>query len=360
MSNTNPVVLSPVTVNDELKKTVGEALNPESIRAAIIAEAEKQTAAASLNAAEQAAAEAERLKAVAATEVKQFTRTVAIGGREFEFTADSELELERMENNALKVAFAVRENVEPTPAVAAVDPAIAAAEAQKKSEEDAARKAELELQFKRGEISTADYLDQSGAFDDILAKRGISSDALKSAVDRNDASAYEQSWAEATEAFKTTAAGSDWPGGSKNVNLMGMQIVAMQLEDAPDKVAALAQAYTALKEQGMLFPGEAIAAPAAPAVPAAATTIAPGTVAAPAAPTAPVVAPRLPSHSSSLFGASSGVSGAVAPGTSAPKTIDIPKDASPAEIMEAWKAAQISSGKNPDEAFKETFQARRV
>jgi hypothetical protein len=33
----------------------------------------------------------------------------------------------------------------------------------------------------------------------------------------------------------------------------------------------------------------------------------------------------------------------------------IPRDATPAEILEAWKQAQIKAGKNPNDAFKEQF-----
>jgi hypothetical protein len=67
-----------------------------------------------------------------------------------------------------------------------------------------------------------------------------------------------------------------------------------------------------------------------------------------------------------LFGASSGTgdSGATAAAAEAAAkrqvtNADIPKDASPAEILAAWNAAQIAEGKNPNDAFTSQFAARR-
>src|ERR1700680_2770885 len=117
--------LRTVSVTEDLTKAVGSALDPASIRAAVIAEAEKQGIVAADAAATQAAAEkAAADKAAAETTADSvFSRTEIIGGREFTFDASSELELERMVNNAFKVAYAVQTSeAEPTPSVT-VDPA---------------------------------------------------------------------------------------------------------------------------------------------------------------------------------------------------------------------------------------------
>ena len=71
-------------------------------------------------------------------------------------------------------------------------------------------------------------------------------------------------------------------------------------------------------------------------------------------------AQRTPSRSSSLFGQSSGTFGGVgaAERAVAPQ-FKVPDNASPAEILEAWKQAQLAAGVNPDEAFKQAFPGRK-
>jgi hypothetical protein len=62
--------------------------------------------------------------------------------------------------------------------------------------------AELELRFKRSEVSAAEYLEQSGAIEKHLEKQGISVDALKAQSAQMAAStAYVATWKEATSAF---------------------------------------------------------------------------------------------------------------------------------------------------------------
>lgn len=354
-----PRVLPAVAVNDDLTKAVSSALDPSEIRAAIIAEAEKQGLAADQNAADQKAAEkkiAEEKAAAdaAATVPENFTRTEVIGGKEFTFDAATELELERLVNNAYKVAHAIQQ----TPPAPQVEPPVP----QPTAEEQAAAKAELELKFKRGEISTAEFLEQSGAVDEYLSKRGVPIDALKAAVDRNQESTEQQSWETATQKFLNSPAGADWPGGYKNLELIGMIISSQPtLLNADDKVAALAQAYNFMKTKGTIFPNTPALEPApAPVVPV--PVVATASAAIPGAPPAAPAAPRAAATSSSLFGRSSG-SGAtteVAPTAAAAAKVDIPADASPAEILEAWKKGQVAQGKDPNAAFQETFSARRV
>src|SRR5437899_343886 len=63
----------------------------------------------------------------------------------------------------------------------------------------------------------------------------------------------EKSWAAATQEFLSSEVGAGWPGGNKNMELIGLKIVELGLENAPDKVAALAQAYLDMQEKGLLF-----------------------------------------------------------------------------------------------------------
>ena len=360
--------LKTVTVNDDLTQAIAGALDPESIRAAVIAEAEKQglAAADAQAAADKAVADKAAADKSAADEAAAmaggFSRTEVIGGREFTFEAASELELERMVNNALKVAYAIQ----PTDDVIVTEPVVDAAAVQKAAEDRAVFMVDLETKFKRGEISTAEYLEQSGAMDEYLEKKGIPIDKLKNSITQNEYTQFEQSWAQATEEFKNSPAGADWPGGNKNRDMLGMMLNQLNLVDAPNKVAALAQAYAEMQRTNMIFPGEAeeIAAAAAASVDSAvvdAKAAADKAVANAAAETAAAAArtaaaAKGASTSSSLFGRSSGVSGSSGtPAATPAATIDVPKDASPAEIMDAWKKAQVSQGRDPNGAFIETF-----
>ena len=355
-----------VTVNPELTAAVAAALDPADIRAAVIREAEKQNGAADEAAVvkkaadDKTAADAAIAAAAAAASSAAFSRTESIGGKEFLFEASSELELERIVNNAFKVAYAVQQTDDTS--VVAVDPAIAQAAAEKAATDRATALVELELKFKRGEISAADYIEQSGAVSEYLEKQGISVESLRESVDQTRSRSFEQSWAEATEIFKNSPAGQDWPGGQKNLEIIGMKLSSMNLVDAEDKVAALAQAYAAMKASGTLFPYETPAAPAAPAVVSVAaapaiSAVAAAAGAAPAAPAAPKIAPT----SSSLFGVSSGVGAGEGVSKVAPAgDMKIDPNASPAEILAAWKTEQLRLGKDPNQAFTETFSARRT
>jgi hypothetical protein len=350
-----------VNVNDDLIRAVGASLNPEDIRAAVLAEAEKQSAASTVAAADQAATDQAAADTLAREQADAasvgFSRTEKIGGRDFLFEAGSEIELERMINNAYKVAYAVTGTEETAPYV---DPAVAAAAAQKAAEEEAVARVELETKFKRGDISTAEYLEQSGAVKDYLQKQGVPLESLRDAVNQNQATAETQSWADATQVFLNSSAGSDWPGGENNLEIIGLKLQALHLENATDKVAALAQAYASMKSTGTLFPYQAPVStePVAAATPAEIIAAAAERVI--AAPVYVAPAPRVASTSSSLFGASSGTSGAPSTAPVAAAKSDIPADASPAEIIAAWKQGQIAAGKDPNAAFTETFSGRRV
>lgn len=351
-------VLPAIDLNDEITKAISEAVNPADIRAAILLEAEKQNATSQQLAADQATAEkaaADKLaaeQAAATAAPTTFSRTEVIGGKSFDFEAGSELELERLVTSAYKVAF----SVQPDPTKEkTVDPAIAAAEAKRLAEEEAANKAQLEVDFKLGNITAADYIERSGAMGAYLEKQGVSLDKLKAVVNEDQDKHFAKSWEDAGEQFKVSAVGKDWPGGEKNKEQLGLLIVSMGLIDATDKVGAMAQAWAKMKDRNMIFPNEDVIA--APVVDAAAPAVVAAPAAVVAAPAVAAPAARVASKSSSLFGASSGTSGsgsaAAAPAAGAQPAID--PNASPAEIIAAWKEGQLKAGKDPNAAFTETF-----
>jgi len=118
------------------------------------------------------------------------------------------------------------------------------------SAEDPAARAELELAFKRGDVSAADYLQRSGAVAEYLEKQGIPLEDLQASVAEKQGQKFEQSWADATEEFK--ARHPEWIGGDRNRNIIGKIIAENNLVDAEDKVAALELAYSHARENDLL------------------------------------------------------------------------------------------------------------
>jgi hypothetical protein len=356
--NIEPIVLPAVNMTDDLAKAIQDAVSSADVKTLILEAAEKQKATGDQIAADQAAAEkaaadkilADQAAAEAAAASQGFSRTVEIGGRSFTFEGVSEAELDRAELNALKVAYAVREP-EAAPAVEiTVDPA----EAARAAEADVLAKTELERKFRAGEITTADYIQQSGALDTYLESKGVSIDSLKAVVETTHETQYEQSWAQAGEAFRASAAGQSWPGGVRNQELLGLKIMALGLMDAPDKVAAIAQAYEAMKQSRTIFlHGDEDVAPVAAPVVVADPAVAAAAAATAAAETVrAAAAAKVQSMASSIFGASSGTSGVpvLSPAVVDAKKI-VPADATPAEIMQAWKEEQVKQGKDINATF---------
>jgi hypothetical protein len=170
-----------------------------------------------------------------------FLRRVTIDGRETLVEAESELELERRVGDVLRAAVGAREESTTTAATAPT--------ATEETPLEVAQRVELDLRFRRGEISVSQYVEQSGAVKQYLENQGIPLDDLRSAIQEKNNTRFEQSWADATEEFLNGPYGSDWPGGNQNREILGMKLVQLGLEDAPDKVQALAQAYAAMKSE---------------------------------------------------------------------------------------------------------------
>jgi hypothetical protein len=118
------------------------------------------------------------------------------------------------------------------------------------SAEDAAATADLELAFKRGDISASEYLQRSGAVADYLAKQGVPLEDLQEAVAEQQGARLNSSWQEATETFLKSSAGSDWPGGQQNLEIAGRLIQENGLVDQPS-AEALAAVWAAMKENGL-------------------------------------------------------------------------------------------------------------
>jgi hypothetical protein len=182
------------------------------------------------------------------------TITVTVNGQSQSrtITADSELALEKAVGDFYRETFVGQ------PAVTERPEASRDERGRFTRTDDPVAKVELDLKFKRGEISTAEYLEQSGAVAEYLEKQGVPLEDLRAAAQERAGARFEKSWADATTEFLNGPAGNDWPGGTKNLELIGLKLAALGLTEAEDKVAALAQAYAELKASGELHKNPAV------------------------------------------------------------------------------------------------------
>jgi hypothetical protein len=111
---------------------------------------------------------------------------------------------------------------------------------------EASKRADLELAFKRGDITAEAYLEQSGAISTYLAEHGMNQDALVAVSDL----VYQNTWSQATEQFLNSDAGNDWPGGQTNMELMGRILEENNLTEPT--VENLSAAFQYASENGLL------------------------------------------------------------------------------------------------------------
>jgi hypothetical protein len=180
-------------------------------------------------------------KAAEETPARKVTRRENIGGRDFDFTASSEEQLARDIANAREIADAVQLRDAQGRFVSPQD--------QGRIAEEAARKAELDADFRAGRITTEQYLESSGLVGQYLADRGVPLEALQETIAKN----VERSWAEASNVFAHSEFGADWPGGKRNLEILGMTIIALGLSETEDKIAALRAAWEQMKKDGVIF-----------------------------------------------------------------------------------------------------------
>jgi hypothetical protein len=156
-------------------------------------------------------------------------------------------------------------------------------------------KQNLDLAFKRGDISADEYIEKSKLIETFMASRGVNVNDIREAIHGSAADTrVHDEWAAATERFLASPAGADWPSGEKNKSLLLTRMVALNLIDSPDKCDAIRIAYEDLKRTGVLFDG---------------------------------------------------------PEDNAP----LSSNASPAEILQAWRDAVKLSGGNENDEFERTF-----
>ncbi len=113
-------------------------------------------------------------------------------------------------------------------------------------EQEAANRAELELAWKRGDITAEAYLEKSGAITAYLQNHGMNPEALTAVSDL----VYQNTWQAATEQFLNSPEGESWPGGDENKNILAaiLEENGMTEPSAENLVAAFRYA----QEQGLL------------------------------------------------------------------------------------------------------------
>jgi hypothetical protein len=177
-----------------------------------------------------------------APEEEQITRTESIGGQEFTFTGTT-LDVEKAIGNAYKVVEALT----PAEPSAPVTPQLVRAKTQAEIERDICDRTELDLQFRRGQLTTAEYLDRTNAIGEFLESKGFDVEAAAGKQ-------FEQSWQQASEIFlRDTPEGNSWKGGDRNRTLIGNLVQSHGLVDAVDKVAALRAMAAEMREMGLEF-----------------------------------------------------------------------------------------------------------
>lgn len=197
------------------------------------------------------------------TAPRTFGRVLNINGFEHTVEAPSEIELERRVNALLRETF--ESGNTPSGAAPARDAntgRFVSAEDRGKADEvrqaEILRQSEVELKFKRGELSTADYLARSGAIERHLESQGISVEELRTSTAEKQNQRFTQSWATATEEFLKSPAGADWPGGEANKVKLGQILQANpELADQPS-VETLSAVYEYMKENDLLVANEEV------------------------------------------------------------------------------------------------------
>jgi hypothetical protein len=175
------------------------------------------------------------------------SRSVVIAGQKFVIEGATETELAQNEANLYRKLFAQSVTTAQTEGHPRNE------RGQFVSAEDAAAKTNLELAFKRGDISASDYLQQSGAVADYLANAGVPLEELKASVAEKQSQKFNQSWADATAEFLSH---SDWPGSETNRTRLGGIILELGLVDSPS-VESLQRAYDHMKKNNLLVPNPA-------------------------------------------------------------------------------------------------------
>jgi hypothetical protein len=180
------------------------------------------------------------------TDPKAYARAIVIDGTKHIVSGATEIELEKAVGDLYHAQLQPATTTTEQPARDASTVRFTSSAEPGVSEE---QKAALSLQLQLGQIDVAAYLEQSGAIDSYLEKAGVPLDDLKSVIAEKQSQKFEQSWAQATEAF-LQGAGANWPGGQENLAIANRLIVENGLMDQPS-AETLAAVWAHMKQHGL-------------------------------------------------------------------------------------------------------------
>jgi hypothetical protein len=166
----------------------------------------------------------------------KFGKSITVDGKQIIFEGDNEADIEA------RITAYLQSQKRPAETQTEVQETPRDERGRFVSEEDVCAKAELELKFKRGELSTEDYLAQSGAFDKYLASQGVTMDSLRKVA--NDG--YKADWKSATAEFLERH--PEWEGGAANLQEASKTLEALHLDDSPS-LESLETAYADMQRR---------------------------------------------------------------------------------------------------------------
>lgn len=188
---------------------------------------------------------------------KKFGKVLMINGEKHVLEADSPENLARAEADFYQEIFGKKSDSNTNSATeqprdAASGRFVSPQQQQSADAQRAAALTDLELRFKRGEISASDYIRQSGAVDEYLASQGVSMDTLKSVVEQKAGETYVKSWQDSVSAFRQSHPEWNAYASDENTKIIGQILETNNLADAPDKTEALEAALNFALEHKLL------------------------------------------------------------------------------------------------------------
>src|ERR1700678_3676595 len=243
MSRIDPSVLSE---NDpQLAEALAKATTSAEIRAALEDQMKRQGAKAGYDPAYLDTTEMRVHESLLPT----FKKIEIIGGKSYEFEGTSQEDLNH------KIVLAYR-GLATTNSGSEVSRDAQGRFAAQPVAQNPVERVELELQFKRGDISVSDYLHRSGALDDYAREKwGIDVDAVA-------ASHQVKTAQDATEVFLQSH--PEWPGGLENLRRMttvlqeNMEVLGLDKGELTPQI--LERAYEHMREHNLLVANEEIVA----------------------------------------------------------------------------------------------------
>jgi len=248
MSDISP---SSIKTTPELEKRLNAAQSGAELQAILHEEAVRQGLCVPDEADPYVMIPTAKAEALEAGTFKNLSRTITVNGTAHVLEGADEASLVRAELELFKQVFA------DNPAGATRDERgrFVSDAGRGKQDEAAAqaeivRKADLELKFKRGDISTADYLAQSGAIEQYL---GVSAEDLRAAATEKSHQRVTNDWATATTQFMNTPEGRTWPGGEANKEKMAEILEQMGADPNAENIR---RAYKYMQDNNLLVASE--------------------------------------------------------------------------------------------------------